>query len=137
MKLKFRTLWLGISWFWLILIIIFSLITLPKTAGYNIPNLDKLEHLFSYFLLMFLFAQCYKTWRIRIIYAVVFISLGVVLEFLQSFTLTRQFEYADMVANTSGVILGLIFSDGYLQKVVINVDNNLKNYFAAKAQRKT
>ncbi|MFV1983246.1 MAG: VanZ family protein [Thiohalomonadales bacterium] len=116
------------------LIIIFSLITLPKTAGYNIPNLDKLEHIFSYFLLMFLFAQCYKIWRIRIIYAVAFISLGVALEILQRFTSTRQFEYADMIANTSGIILGLMFSDGYLRKVVIYVDNTLKNYFAAKTQ---
>lgn len=125
MHLQNRKLWLGLSWFWLLFIIIFSVITLPKTVGVNIPNLDKLEHAFSYLLLMFLFAQCYTHYKTRIVYAIAFTAVGIVLEIIQSFTATRQFEYADMVANTSGVIAGLILADSYLRKIVLFVDKKM------------
>ena len=38
--------------------------------------------------------------------ALVFIFMGVALEYIQGFDPNRYFEYADMVANTVGVALG-------------------------------
>ena len=40
--------------------------------------------------------------------ALVFIFMGVTLEYLQSFDPNRYFEYADMVANSVGVALGFV-----------------------------
>ena len=126
MELHFRIFWLTLSWLWLLVIINLSFITIPKSIEFTIPHLDKVEHTFSYFILMFLFAQCYRLNKTRAVYAVIFICIGIMLEILQSFTITRQFEFADMIANSSGVILGLIFGDSYLQKIVIFVDEKIK-----------
>ncbi len=129
MSLQFRAALLTLSWIWLGVIIILSLISIPGSVTVSIPHIDKIEHTFSYFILMFLFGQCYVLTRTRIIYAMFFIALGISLEYLQSLTATRQFEYADMIANTTGVFLGLLLSDSLLQKVVIAVDNKLKIIF--------
>ena len=75
-------------------------------------HLDKLEHMFSYFLLMFWFAQLYHRKRTRNFYAVFFITLGVTLEILQGLGGVRMFEYADMLANTTGVVIGYILTNG-------------------------
>jgi len=132
MMLRYRTLWLVLSWLWLAIIIILSLITLPKTAEISIPYFDKVEHTFSYFVLMFLFSQCYLLSKIRVRYAMSFIVVGIVLEILQSFTVARQFEYADMLANTTGIVLGLLFSNSILQKVIIFIDHKILSYIFDK-----
>jgi len=129
MILNFRIFWLSLSWLWLFTIIVLSLISIPKTVTISIPHIDKLEHAISYCILMFLFAQCYSLKKTRIQYAVAFTCVGVLLEIFQSFTIDRFFEYADMVANTTGVILGLILSDSFLQKIVVYIDDKLRNYF--------
>jgi VanZ family protein len=125
MKLHYRNVWLTLGWAWLFIIIILSLITIPSAVNVPIPYVDKIEHTVSYFVLMFLFGQCYTKLNTRTIYAVIFISIGIILEFLQGLTTTRQFEYADMIANSSGVVLGLILSDSYLQNIIRYIDNKL------------
>jgi len=126
MILHNRILWLTISWLWLSVIILLSLITLPQSVEVSIPHIDKIEHAMSYFVLMFLFGQCYIQKKTRLIYAVAFICMGIILEYLQSLTATRQFEYADMLANSSGVLLGILLSDSYLRNVIIFIDKKLK-----------
>ena len=126
MILHNRTLWLTVSWLWLFVIIILSLITLPQSVEVAIPHIDKIEHAMSYFILMVLFGQCYTQKRTRLIYAVVFICMGIILEYLQNLTATRQFEYADMLANSSGVVLGVVLSESYLGNVIVFIDNKLK-----------
>ncbi len=127
--LKLRKLWLTLGWFWLLIIVTLSLISIPKIAELSILYIDKIEHTISYFVLMFLFSQCYKAKVIRLAYALLFIFLGVSLEFLQGYTVTRQFEYADMLANTSGVILGLILSDSFFNKIIRYLDSMLLRTF--------
>ncbi|RKZ66893.1 MAG: VanZ family protein, partial [Gammaproteobacteria bacterium] len=39
-----------------------------------------------------------------------FVIMGVVLEYLQSFDPTRMSEFADMIANSTGVVLGLMLA---------------------------
>jgi len=128
-NLSLRSVWLTISWMWLFVIIVFSLITVPDTLNIKISQFDKVEHFFSYFVLMFLFAQCYNQKSSRLIYGAVFIAIGVVLEILQSYSVTRLFEYTDMVANSTGVIFGLLLDDGILQKYFIKIDNILSRCF--------
>lgn len=126
MALHSRTIWLTVSWLWLLTVIILSLIAIPKSVDIAIPYLDKVEHVFSYFVLMFLFSQCYTQKKTRVIYAIGFILVGIILEVLQGFTVVRKFEYADMIANTSGVVFGMIMADSFLHKIVIFVDEKLK-----------
>ncbi|MDH5710657.1 MAG: VanZ family protein [Gammaproteobacteria bacterium] len=69
---------------------------------------DKWTHLFTYFVLMGWFAQIYHVKRQRIIYALAFIFMSIVLEFIQSFEGVRKLEVLDIVANTFGVIAALL-----------------------------
>jgi VanZ family protein len=54
---------------------------------------------------MLWFAFLYRRTPTRALYAVAFIAMGVVIEFIQPYT-GRQFEPADMLANTVGVLIG-------------------------------
>lgn len=64
---------------------------------------DKVGHLAVYFLLMFWFVQLFER-RAHLLLGGLFISLGVGLELLQGMSGYRFFEYADMAANTLGVV---------------------------------
>jgi len=100
------------------LVCYFSLTTAPPKIDIQFKYLDKLEHLFSYFVLMFWFAQLYQQNKIRIYYAVFFIFLGIMLEVLQGLGGVRFFEYADMLANTTGVVIGYVLTRGKLKNVL-------------------
>jgi VanZ family protein len=89
------------GWAWAAAIVWLSLTpSLPKLdAGHG----DKLGHFAAYALLMFWFAQLYAS---RLWYAIGFIAMGVALEFLQGTTGYRQYDLADVLANTLGVLAG-------------------------------
>lgn len=88
-------------------------------------HLDKLEHMLSYFVLMSWFAQLYETKQSRIFYALFFIMLGVLLEILQGLGQTRFFEYADMLANTTGVMIGLALTKGKFKNTLSRLEYKL------------
>lgn len=67
---------------------------------------DKLEHLVAYGALMFWFCQLHASLRAQVGLAIVFITLGVGLEFVQGALGYRTYDEMDMVANALGVILG-------------------------------
>jgi VanZ family protein len=54
------------------------------------------------------FAQIYHGRFQRNLIAVMLVIMGVMLEYLQSFDPNRFYEYADMLANSTGVVLGLL-----------------------------
>jgi glycopeptide antibiotics resistance protein len=54
---------------------------------------------------MFWFCVLYRPLRVRAMYAVGFIAMGIALEFVQGWLGYRSFETADMLANTAGVAL--------------------------------
>jgi hypothetical protein len=56
------------------------------------------------------FAQIYHVKKQRIIYALSFIALGVALELVQSLELARKLELADMMANSSGVVMAFLIT---------------------------
>ena len=81
-----------------------SLTASPPDLG--VPAAFDAGHVLAYCWLMFWFAQIHHAQATRRIYAVAFIALGMVLEFIQGYGGYRQFEYSDMLLNTLGVALG-------------------------------
>lgn len=69
---------------------------------------DKLEHALTYCFLMLWFCQFGKLNRLRL--AATFVAMGVGLEILQGMTGYRFFEYADILSNSMGVLLGWILA---------------------------
>ncbi|MDD3883674.1 MAG: VanZ family protein [Gallionella sp.] len=104
-----RTIWLVLGWAWVGVVIFISLTPNPPEPV-RFWNADKLEHALAYGLLMLWFAQIYLQHTSRLLAAGLLILLGVSLEILQSFTGYRFFEVADMVANTTGVLLGWVWA---------------------------
>ncbi|MGH8688521.1 MAG: VanZ family protein [Burkholderiales bacterium] len=101
---------LGVAAGWaLVLAIVWGSLT-PSPPKIDVAHADKFEHLFAYGALMFWFAWLYRAPRTRLAYAVLWIALGVGLEFAQRATGYRDFEIADMVADALGVLLGLALS---------------------------
>lgn len=117
---RYHKLWIAIGYMLIMLVIYFSVIGNPPQPSveiykiYRAANLtgyfDKGNHLAAYFVLMAWFAQIYHVKKQRIIYAVSFVSLGVFLEFFQSFELLRSLELADMLANSTGVLIAFLIT---------------------------
>jgi len=97
------------GWAWVVVVIFISLTPNPPEPV-RFWNADKLEHALAYGLLMLWFAQIFLRHTSRSLTAGLLILLGVSLEILQSFTGYRFFEVADMIANTTGVLLGWVWS---------------------------
>jgi VanZ family protein len=99
-----RTLWLTLGWAIIISIVYLSLATL--TIQPDMDQGDKLGHLLAYGTLMAWWCQLISVPNARWKLALAFIALGAAMEFAQSLTPNRYPEMLDMVANTSGVLLG-------------------------------
>lgn len=123
--LRFFNLWLSIGWLMVLLACYFSLTANPPEFNIEFEYLDKLEHFLAYFILMFWFAQLYKTSRIRLFYIFFFVSMGVILEILQGLGGIRFFEYSDMLANTSGVVLAWIITKTRLNNLLLSFENRV------------
>jgi VanZ family protein len=124
--LQFRLLWLIIGYTLVALVLYLSLTSSPVDLDIDIKYQDKFFHAFAYFTLMFWFAQIYhdKFWRHG--YAVVFVLMGAGLEYLQSFDPERYYELADMAANTTGVVVGLLLTLTSAKNILLNIENRFK-----------
>lgn len=96
-------LWLFLGWFGIALLVWLSLVNISLHTG--VKHGDKWVHLLAYSLLMSWFVQLYRRWPLILLHGFVLVLLGVALEFMQQRT-GRQFDIADMLANTLGVTLG-------------------------------
>jgi VanZ family protein len=92
------------GWLYAAAIVVLSLAPRPPDPGFEYG--DKLGHLMAYSLLMFWFCWLYRARNVRLAYGTAWIALGIALEFAQGLTGYRAFEYADMAANSLGVLLG-------------------------------
>ncbi|MDH4273401.1 MAG: VanZ family protein [Gammaproteobacteria bacterium] len=93
---------------WLIFIGIWylSLTSRPPDVS-SISWGDKWGHLLAYATLMYWFGSLYpRRQRTKIAYA--FVTMGVAIEFIQGTTGYRTFEFADMAADTLGVVVALV-----------------------------
>lgn len=104
--LRYHPFWLGIGIVLLIMVVVLSLI--PSSPTVHTPGADKVSHLLAYGTLMFWFKQLYEE---RFFLAVAFVSLGIVLEFLQGLTGYRSVEVYDAVANAVGVLCGGVLAE--------------------------
>lgn len=87
-------------------------------------GVDKLEHATAYICLMLWFCQLYLAKWSRIYLMVVFVTMGVGIEVLQGLSGYRYFEYADMLANTTGVLLGWGLAHTRLGRVLISLEQH-------------
>lgn len=97
-----RPLWLFLGWSLVALVTVLSLLPTEKLpdADYN----DKLGHILAYFAIMACFGQSHGArWRAV---AGVF-GLGAGLEILQGLSGYRDMSLADIVANSTGILLGV------------------------------
>lgn len=110
-------------------ILVLSAIRGDKIPEFGFSGGDKVGHLIGYFGLSFVFCAEWakhirwsnKTGRWLIYIASVCVLYGVVIEVLQGFVFyMRSFDYADMAANTGGVLLGVL--------LFLTVFNLLKRY---------
>lgn len=106
---KLRKPWLALGWVWVIVIVYLSLMPAPPEPM-RFPGIDKLQHALAYCLLMLWFCQVYVRRTRRLFAAALLIAMGVVVEFLQGMTGYRYFEFADMAANATGVMLGWVWA---------------------------
>lgn len=96
--------WLAIGWLGVAIVIVLSLVPRPPELG--IEQGDKIQHFLAYGSLMVWFAQVRVERRDRRVTAALLVTMGIALEFAQALTGYRFYSYADMAANTTGVILG-------------------------------
>lgn len=87
----------------LALVAVLSLIPSPDIGGS-----DKLLHFITYFTLSAGFTTLVRHYRSLVFVAVGLIAYGAMLEFLQGLTGYRQMDLFDMMANSVGVLGGLL-----------------------------
>jgi uncharacterized protein YfiM (DUF2279 family) len=100
---RFGRIWLLLGWGMAVSVLVLSLIPIDVDLG---QGSDKVEHFIAYAGLAFWFGLLYAGWRRQLGFALGFIVMGVVIEFLQGMTDYRSFEVADMVADGTGALLG-------------------------------
>ncbi|MDD2720158.1 MAG: VanZ family protein [Gallionella sp.] len=103
MRLRYHTVWLTGGWLLVVLVVTLSLMPHPPEP-LAFAHADKLEHAASYATLSYWFCQLYRSAQLRVM--ALLVALGVLLEVLQGFTGYRFYDVLDMLANSSGVLLG-------------------------------
>ncbi len=103
MSAAFRIGWLALGGLWVAIILWLSLMPIPPQP-FTFHFSDKVEHMLAYLWLMGWFAVVCRE-RARRLVAVLLVVMGMVVEILQGLSGYRYFEWADMAANTSGVLL--------------------------------
>lgn len=120
LPLRFPRLWLSLGWLAIALAIVVCL--LPSNRLPQPPNLsDKSEHFLCYLLLSCWFAGIYPRAKYWII-AIGLVVMGVLIEFAQgAMGWGRQADAHDVLANTTGIVAGLllcwVWLGGWTQRV--------------------
>lgn len=105
-ELRYFRWWLVLGWLIVVAVIALSLIS-KVPIHIPVQYSDKVGHVIAYTVLMGWFVQLFQSRKILLLHAVFLIAMGVGLEFLQGYS-GRHFEYADMLANCMGVVLGFV-----------------------------
>jgi VanZ family protein len=99
----------------LMILFIFYMTLTPNPVDLSWRWSDKLYHFSGYFGLMAWYAQLLKR---RTIAVLLFIAMGVSLESAQLLVSARSFEWADMLANVSGVVVAALLFRGVLTRLL-------------------
>lgn len=124
MQLTYFKVWLALGYTLVALILYLSLTSVPL-PGPTFFNADKVGHFIAYAVLMGWFTQLYPGKPARIRLGISFVCMGVAMEVLQGLNPARVFEYADMVANTAGVVFGWWLSQGWCADLLLSVEHRL------------
>lgn len=103
-SLVYPRLWQAIGWLMLAWVVILSL--MPHPPEPPVVTWDKAQHLLTYGVLMFWFRMAFG----NILWGVFLIGMGAGMEILQGESGYRDFEYADMLANSLGVLAGWLLA---------------------------
>ena len=102
-SLRYRRIWLLLAWGMVVSVVVLSLIPVEVDLG---EGRDKIAHFLAYGSLSLGFGMLFGGRARQLRIALVFVAMGVALEFLQGLTDYRSFEIADMIANALGAVLG-------------------------------
>jgi VanZ family protein len=117
-----RKSWLIFSWLLVAAVFYLSLTPHPpEPISFN--GADKFEHAFAYASLMLSFCQLYSAHKTRIRLCIAFVTMGIGIEILQGMIGYRYFEYADMLANATGALLGWGLATTSLGRVLTKLEN--------------
>ena len=121
--LRYQNVWLFIGIAMIVFVIYETLTSSPIQPGFKIS--DKMLHIVGYFGMMGWFVQIFKSRNQQLVLAVGFVSMGIMLEFIQGWGGIRHYEVADMVANASGVILAWLLSLTRFSDVLFSVETKV------------
>ena len=107
---------------WTVLITYLSLATIDSSIGstIKIPHKDKIVHFIFYFMFVFLWTNYfnsspYKS-KVGIVILLIAIVYGILMEIFQGLlTIDRSPDQYDVIANSSGAIVGWFVAKKYLQ----------------------
>ena len=111
MQFKFRRLWQLVGILLVASIVTLSLMHKPPAVLPPIKFGDKFGHMIAYLVLMGWYVQLFHVRIQRWILMLTFIGMGVGIEFLQGLGGVRYFEWADALANTTGVVLAYLLAN--------------------------
>ncbi len=120
--LRLRGLWLATGYALVFIVVYLSITSTPVDIELDVLYEDKLFHALAYFSLMFWFAQIYHQRLQRNAIAVIFVLQGVLMEFIQSYDIARTSEYADMMANTVGVLLAYVMTRNAARFMLVRME---------------
>lgn len=124
--LRLRFLWLSIGYALVALVVYLSLTSSSVDLEVSFLYEDKVFHVLAYFILMAWFSQIYHDSFQRNMVAVVFIIMGIMLEYLQSFDPNRYYEFADMIANSTGVALGFSIALTGAKNILLRIEKMIR-----------
>ena len=109
-------------WFALAYVLLLALAVLSLIPAHDVGDSDKIAHFIAYGLLSAWFSLIVAQRRSLWIILFGLIGYGLLLEWLQSLTSYRSGDIADAIANSLGVITGLVFYFSPLRGVLRKVD---------------
>jgi len=121
--LKLKPLWLFIGY--LLIAYVFYSSLRPDPIEVDIDDFDKYAHTFAYFVLMGWFIQIYQHRNSILKCALLFIGMGVLIEILQGMGGVRFFDYYDMLANSSGVLLAWLLSKTPFKNILFYLEQSI------------
>jgi VanZ family protein len=98
---------------WTVLITVASLVSFNSVPKVNIPGNDKVVHFLFYLVFVVLWSftnwQSYFKIKFDLLIVVLAIIYGIIIEILQGvLTQTREADFYDVLANSSGAVFGFI-----------------------------
>jgi len=108
LDLRYARAWLAVGWFLIVSTFVVCLVPAKELPATGIS--DKWEHTIAYSMLTLWFMGIYRRSRYLHV-AGALVLMGVVIELLQGATqLGRQCDIFDVIANSTGVVLGLVIA---------------------------